>query len=144
MEYNPYTYLIGWSHLFTYYYGCEYGNSSDRVANPNNLWTIYFTSSKHVTKFREEYGEPDVVEVRKIFTNAKSCRLWESKVLDRLKVTKKSYFLNKRGGSWKWATHQMNDEIKRKISESSRGKKMPQETSHKRLLTLKANRISCY
>ena len=103
MEYLPYTYLIGWGRLHTFYYGCEYSKNAGRVAHPSNLWSSYFTSSKHVRKFREEHGEPDIIQIRKTFIDAKSTRLWESKVLDRLKVTKKTNFLNKRGGSWKWA-----------------------------------------
>lgn len=89
MLYQPYTYLIGWSNLHVFYYGCEYANSKDRVANPKNLWVTYFTSSKQVQKFRNEHGEPDIIQIRQVFQNAKLCRLWESKVLDRLKVTKK-------------------------------------------------------
>jgi hypothetical protein len=61
--YQPYTYLIGWTKHNKWYYGCQYANGQ-RVANPSNLWTTYFTSSKHVKECRELYGEPDVVQVR--------------------------------------------------------------------------------
>lgn len=138
MKYIPYTYLIGWTKLNTFYYGCEYSNSDARIANPDNLWTIYFTSSKTVKAFREKHGEPDLIQIRKTFIDAKSTRLWESKVLDRLKVTKKRYFLNKRGGSWKWAIYEMTDEVKNKISVSHIGKKMPKDAVKKRIETLKA------
>ena len=65
MEYLPYTYLIGWGRLHTFYYGCEYSKNAGRVAHPSNLWSSYFTSSKHVRKFREEHGEPDIIQIRK-------------------------------------------------------------------------------
>ena len=83
MEYKPYTYLIGWSKLNKWYYGSEYGFKS-KTANPNNLWKTYFTSSKAVQDLREEYGEPDIIEVRKIFNTAEDTIKWEQKVLSRL------------------------------------------------------------
>jgi hypothetical protein len=89
---TPYTYLIGWSELDIWYYGSQYG----RKANPSNLWVTYFTSSKHVKKFREKYGEPDVKEIRKTFPNdSEAAREWEYKVLHRLKAKQKEKFLNK-------------------------------------------------
>ena len=65
--YTPYTYLIGWSHLNTYYYGVRFANNNKDIANPDELWVTYFTSSKYVSEFRELNGEPDIVEVRKTF-----------------------------------------------------------------------------
>jgi len=62
----PYTYLIGWSTLNKWYYGVRYS----KRCNPNDLWVKYFTSSKLVKQFRNKFGEPDVVEVRKIFNNS--------------------------------------------------------------------------
>lgn len=89
---TPYTYLIGWSELNIWYYGSQYG----RKANPSNLWKTYFTSSKHVKKIREEYGEPDVREIRKTFpNNPEAAREWEYKVLHRLRAKQKEKFLNK-------------------------------------------------
>lgn len=96
--YLPYTYLIGWSKHDKWYYGAEYG-SVVKNANPSNLWTTYFTSSKEVKSFREQYGEPDVVEVRKTFKDEASCRLWEDKVLISLNVIQSDRWLNKRQGS---------------------------------------------
>lgn len=93
MEYKPYTYLIGWTKLNKWYYGVEYGIK--KVANPKNLWSTYFTSSVLVKKVREEFGEPDIVKVRRIFNNKEQAIKWENKVLIRLKVIKKTFFLNK-------------------------------------------------
>jgi hypothetical protein len=49
--------------------------------HPNDLWKSYFTSSKHVHEFREKYGEPDIVQVRRIFEDKESAIAWEEKVL---------------------------------------------------------------
>jgi len=93
MQYIPYTYLIGWSKLNKYYYGCEYGNIV-KVANPSNLWTSYFTSSKIVQKYRMKYGEPDIIQIRKTFCCAKSTKTWEETVLRKMKVLTNDMFLN--------------------------------------------------
>lgn len=92
---TPYTYLIGWTEHNMWYYGVRYSEHSD----PSDLWTKYFTSSVHVKEFRKQYGEPDVIEVRKTFDDAESAVLWESKVLKRLKVKEKDYFLNRNDGA---------------------------------------------
>ena len=66
----PYTYLIGWSKLNKYYYGVRYAKN----CHPSDLWTKYFTSSKYVKQFREENGEPDIIEIRKTFSNIKEIK----------------------------------------------------------------------
>jgi len=38
----PYTYLIGWSNLNTWYYG----RRTSKNCHPSDLWQKYFTSSK--------------------------------------------------------------------------------------------------
>lgn len=78
----PYTYLIGWSHHNRWYYGVQYG----KKANPRNLWSTYFTSSKYVKQFREQHDEPDVVQVRKCFYSADTARLYENRVLSHINV----------------------------------------------------------
>ena len=87
---KPYTYLIGWSKFNKWYYGVQYGKN----ANPKNLWVTYFTSSPIVSNFRLNFGEPDVIEIRKTFDNEISAQLWESKVLQKLDVLKDSKWLN--------------------------------------------------
>ena len=89
--YRPYCYLIGWSKLDTWYYGAEY----KRTAKPENLWSVYFTSSRYVKAFIEEHGDPDVVQVRKVFEDKGSCVEYESKVLRRLGVVRSDRWLNK-------------------------------------------------
>lgn len=87
----PYTYLIGWSKFQKYYYGVRFAKNS----TPKELWKTYFTSSKHVKKFRELHGEPDIIQVRKVFANVDEARLWETKVLKRMKVVQDNKWLNK-------------------------------------------------
>ena len=86
-----YTYLIGWKKLNKYYYGVRYAKNCD----PKELWITYFTSSKYVKEFRKQNGEPDVIEIRKIFTDKKTAMLWENKVLKRIKAVFSNKWLNK-------------------------------------------------
>lgn len=93
-EYIPYTYLIGWTKHNKWYYGSETA-TNNKVANPANLWKTYFTSSKHVKKFRKEHGEPDVIKIRALFETKSQAMLWEHKVLRRLKAPQSEKWLNK-------------------------------------------------
>ena len=144
--YQPYTYLIGWSNHNKWYYGVRYAQN----CNPQDLWNTYFTSSKHVKKFREECGEPDIIQIRKIFDTKDSAILWEEKVLQKMNVRNNDKWLNKNDCSApptyhgeehpnfdnKWTTEQKNiqseklkgktkgikksEEHKKKISESKK------------------------
>jgi hypothetical protein len=76
----PYTYLIGWSEHKQYYYGCRYAKGSD----PTDLWVKYFTSSKYVARLRKTFGEPDIIQVRRTFSDRSSCIAHESRVLRRI------------------------------------------------------------
>lgn len=87
-----YTYLIGWSQHKKFYYGVRYAYGCD----PNDLWVTYFTSSKYVQGFRKIYGEPDIIQVRKIFNSSEDAILWESTVLKRMNVvSREDFFLNR-------------------------------------------------
>jgi DNA-directed RNA polymerase subunit RPC12/RpoP len=97
--YIPYCYLLGWPSKNKWYYGVEYANNKTRTANPSNLWVTYFTSSRHVKRFVEENGKPEIVQIRKTFTDRESAQLWESKVLRRLKVRENEKWLNVNPGS---------------------------------------------
>jgi NUMOD3 motif len=85
-----YTYLIGWSQHNKWYYGARYSST----CHPDDLWVSYFTSSDKVRQFRENYGEPDVIKVRKTFKTAEETIKWENKVLRRMKVIHKQNWLN--------------------------------------------------
>ena len=88
---QPYTYLIGWKRHNMYYYGVRYAVN----CKPEELWKTYFTSSKHVVNFRIKHGEPDIIEIRKTFENASAAKLWENKVLRRIKAHINPRFINK-------------------------------------------------
>ena len=118
----PYTYLIGWSFYNKFYYGVRYS----KHCHPSDLWRTYFTSSKYVKQFREENGEPDIIQIRKIFNNSISARIYENKILKRLNVIHSSKWLNKTDNisfgpiSVKWT-----EERKRKFSNFKLGKPSP-------------------
>ena len=86
----PYSYYLCWTPLNLHYYGIEF----KKTAHPSNLWVSYFSSSKLVKYTRAYHGEPDIIEVRKIFDSADKARNWEHKVLKRLKVTQRKDWLN--------------------------------------------------
>lgn len=98
--YIPYTYLIGWSKHNKFYYG----RRTAKNCHPDELWKKYFTSSKYVKQFRVENGEPDIIQIRKIFDNPDDCKIWESKVLERLDAQNHPNFLNEKNGDNKWDT----------------------------------------
>jgi hypothetical protein len=90
-ETQPFTYLIGWSKQRLFYYGVKYA----KFSNPADLWMCYFTSSIFVDAARREFGEPDIRQVRRTFKHSDAARLWERKVLKRMKVVDRSDFLNR-------------------------------------------------
>lgn len=90
MKTIPFTYLIGWNAHNKFYYGVRYAKGT----GPDSLWKTYFTSSKSVKTFREHYGEPDVIQVRKQFTDKEDAKNWELRVLTRLGVPKNKKYLN--------------------------------------------------
>lgn len=93
----PYTYLIGWTNLNKWYYGCRYadGCSSD------DLWKTYFTSSKYVFNFRKENGEPDIIKIRKVFDCKIDSLEWEGRVLRKL-WNRREHWLNRKFDSTKY------------------------------------------
>ena len=87
---KPYTYYIAWSSPKMHYYGARWA----RGCSPDEFWTDYFTSSNHVKKFREIYGEPDVVKVCRTFGSKKDVLRWERKFLSRVDAKNRNDFLN--------------------------------------------------
>ena len=78
---KAYTYLLKWSSTGVWYYGVRYAKGCD----PKDLWTTYFTSSRHVKDYVAENGPPDVIEIRKTFDDVSKARRWESRALSRSK-----------------------------------------------------------
>lgn len=123
---KPYTYLIGWTDHNIWYYGCQYGPS----ANPVNLWTKYFTSSKRVKSFCKEHGEPDVIMVRKIFESPDAAVRWENEVIRRLNAITQTKWLNQSiGGEKFYRTGPHDQPTKEKMRAASLGK--PKTAQHK-------------
>lgn len=88
--YTPYTYLIGWSKYDKWYYGVRY----QQGCHPSDLWQSYFTSSKHVKRFQNKHGDPDIIQIRKTFDCRNRALLWERNVLFRMNVKNDGRFLN--------------------------------------------------
>ena len=87
----PYTYLIGWPELNLWYYGVRYAKN----CNPSDFWNPYQTSSKHVKDTIANFGDPPVKQIRKTFTDTRSARLWENRVLKRTKAVSSDKWLNR-------------------------------------------------
>lgn len=145
--YQPYTYIIGWTSINKFYYGVRYAKN----CNPSDLWMSYFTSSRYVKNLRETIGEPDVIKVRRTFSEAKQAIEWEHKALRRLKVLKKPQWINKNinGKAFcpeKPKGHQVgsrnsmfgkkhkpfSNQTRAKMSDAKKGKKRPDQSEFMR------------
>ena len=129
--YQPYTYLIGWSKHNKWYYGVRFA----KECHPSDLWVKYFTSSNKVKSLRKEIGDPDIIQVRKIFDDAKKARLWESKVIRRINATYDNRWLNQTDHNdkfyWEGPRGPFTEEHKRKMSETRKGRKISEEHARK-------------
>lgn len=128
----PYTYLIGWTDLKVFYYGVQFG----KYRNPDNLWKTYFTSSKHVKNFRKIHGEPNLIQIRRIFSSSEKAREWETKVIRKMNMVKSSEWLNKTDNTGKFYTEgkqpPRSKELIERIAAKHRGKKLTE--AHKETL----------
>jgi hypothetical protein len=128
----PYTYLIKWTKTNMKYYGVRYASG----CYPEELFNFdiskpYVTSSNIVKLYREEHGEPDIIQIRRIFADHESAQLWETKFLSRIDAKNRLDFLNKTNNkSFDWLVGENNGmygkthtfESKSKISKSRLGK----------------------
>ena len=121
--YIPYTYLIGWTTYGKWYYGTRFAKG----CHPSDLWVTYFTSSKHVKAFREQCGEPDVIQVRRVFSDAESAKLWEDSLLRRIPRNDYNKWLNKKFGSY-YDTGPRTPEHNQRISAALMGHTLSEET----------------
>ena len=118
---KPYTYLIGWSNQRMYYYGVRFAHN----CSPEDLWVTYFTSSKSVRSYRDKHGDPDIIQIRKVFECSNQARAWEDKLLKRINASGREDFLNKANG-----TAIINDsEHYKKLSERLKG--LPKTKDHR-------------
>jgi len=139
----PFTYLIKHIPTNKYYYGVRY----KKGCHPNDLWTKYFTSSKKVKGLIKRYGKKSFIfEIRKTFKTTKQARMWEHKVLRRLKVIHRNDFLNltdyisvnpiylskiNKGKNNAMYGRKHSKETKEKLSKLNKGKKLSEETKEK-------------
>lgn len=121
---QPYTYLVGWSKLDRWYYGVR---SANKCAPVDDLWKVYYTSSKYVKELRREHGDPDVIVVRRMFGNPTQAYEWEKKVLRRLGVLCTKRWLNKNVAGCIAHTN----EIHAAIRQSLMGRKVSRKTRTK-------------
>lgn len=126
----PYTYLIGWSNLNTWYYG----RRTAKNCHPAELWKKYFTSSDEVARFRKEHGEPDIIQIRKTFTDPKKCSIWECRLLEKIDAQHDPRFLNKRNGDYKWDTTGVSPSEEARKRQSEKLKNRIFTTEHKQKL----------
>jgi hypothetical protein len=125
-----YTYLLGWTNLNKFYYGVRFSKN----CHPDELCKTYFSSSKHVKKIISENGLPNIIEVRKTFSDVNTARIWEHKVLRRLKVVNEDKWVNKTDNisiSLDASVFVHTEEIRKKKSLSHIGKKHSEETKRK-------------
>lgn len=107
MSTTPYTYFIHWTtHNISYF-----GRRTAAGCNPKDLWVTYFTSSKYVSMFRQQYGEPDIINVCSTFTNKQSCIKQETIVLHALDVAHDITWLNRSNGDQSFDTSGMSNAI---------------------------------
>lgn len=110
-----FTYLLGWSQLNKFYYGVRYKEG----VQESSVGTTYFSSSKYVHKFIEQYGNPDVIQIRKRFQSKVKAKSWEEKVIRRMKCILSDMWLN-RGNNNSFKEIVMTEDIAKKISEVKR------------------------
>lgn len=135
--YSPYTYLLSWTSLDKHYYGVRHA----KRCSPKDLWVSYFSSSKEVKKYKKLYGDPDIIEVRKVFESGDVARLWEQKVLKRLNAARSDKWLNKNNSDGKFYNKGHTEDTKQKLSILNMGKKWSIEAIQKRELTKKSKGI---
>ena len=140
--YQPYTYLIAWTHLNKFYYGVRYNKSIQDKTPEQDLWVDYFTSSKYVQEFRGEHGEPDRIEVRRVFDSPEKARDWETKFLKRIKAVENNNWLNKSYGDIKFHCFTHREETKIKIGKAGRGRKHKKDTIKKMSKAAKGRKLS--
>lgn len=133
MNYVPYTYLLRFKPTGQLYYGSRYCNGKRGIANPSDLWTTYFTSSKVVEKLIEEHGKDSFeYEIRKTFKERDETAKWEDRFLKKADAKNNPRFLNKTNGYGEFAAGPKSEEHRKKLSTWQKGKpKPPRDDSYR-------------
>lgn len=137
---KAYTYLIGWSQHDIWYYGARWAKG----CSVDDLWRTYFTSSNRVAARRAELGEPDVVEVRKVFDTPQAARRHEARVLDRLGAVKSPRWLNQQnhGKNFNSCDPELRENINRAVRTPEHRAKMSRLMTGRRLSESSRAKIS--
>ena len=101
----PFTYKLRFDHpelACTMWY---YGSKTAKVCHPDDLWTKYFTSSKHVKKYIELYGlECFTIEEIVVHPDAKTAREFEVNFLTSVNAALNPDWINQHNGGAKFST----------------------------------------
>lgn len=111
-----YTYLIGWVELDKWYYGSRFAKNS----KPDDLWKTYFTSSKFVKAMTAKHGDPDVIEIRRVFDEREKAIEWERKVIRRMGLIMNKRWLNLANGGSNMAAEERSIRTRNNMSKSQR------------------------
>jgi hypothetical protein len=123
-HYDAYTYIIKCPNGKSYY-GYR---SANRVSPEDDLWKVYFTSSKRIKELREQYDDAEFdASVDKTFKTAEEAHEYETKFLTENDCVHSDDWLNE--GCF--PVFVMTDETKKKLSEAQKGKKLSDDTKKK-------------
>lgn len=121
----PFTYLLKFKPTGQYYYGSRYS----KHCHPSQLWTTYYTSSKVIKQLIKEHGVDSFeVKITKIFDDKYEARMWEHRLLEKVKASKNPKWLNQHNGSGDFINKGgliFSESHRKKLSESQRGKPKP-------------------
>lgn len=85
-------------------------------------------------KFRQENGEPDVIQIRKTFAEKQKCELWEERVLTKILHSEhKTKWLNKAICKKLYGYQCLSEESRNKMRLAKLGSKQDPETVKKRI-----------
>jgi hypothetical protein len=132
---TPYTYRIGWSKTGMNYYGVRFAKN----CHPSDLFVTYFTSSEYVAAYIKKHGNPDIIEVRNIFTDEHRVNraiLHEHRVLKRMNAINRPDYLNKHDGK---AVNLSDPDVHKKLMDGiKRGNERPSTKVNRKSGALKS------
>ena len=135
--YIPYTYCITFLLTGQRYYGCRYA-ANKNVANPNEFWLTYFTSSKVIKDLILLHGkESFTCQIRQTFKTKEETVAWEHKFLTRIDAASNPDWFNKSNGAGKFHTTSESEES-RLSTRNARTPEQKRATTEKRLVSMNA------
>lgn len=92
---TPFLYAVGWPELDAYYVGVRYA----RGCHPDDLWSIYFTSSYLVQGLAAQFGPPPLIEILATYSTPEAALAAEKDAIKSFDLVGHHSFLNQ------WAGH---------------------------------------